>query len=120
MSPLFFFVLVAVLLALLFWVLRSPANRYATTEPDTASLEETAYRHVTHLPQIRQALSPTDFAFLSSIHMEALAARLRKKRSSMFLSYLPTLHEDFARLLRLARAITILSPKVRTLEEWER
>ncbi|GAC1663040.1 MAG: hypothetical protein NVS9B4_17390 [Candidatus Acidiferrum sp.] len=119
MSPLFFFVLVAILLALLFWALRNPQPR-APMAANAASLEDTDYRHVTHLSQIRQALAPTDFQFLSSIHMESLGHRLRKERHSIVLAYLPTLREDFARLLRLARAITILSPKVHTVEEWER
>jgi hypothetical protein len=119
-SHLFFFGVITILLALLGWALRNPAKRIQPRGEGLASLEETGYRHVTHLPQIRQALAQTDFVFLSSLHMENLGHRLRSERRHVALAYLSTLREDFARLLRLARAIAVLSPKVRTLQEWQR
>jgi hypothetical protein len=45
---------------------------------------------------------------------------LRKERRHIAVIYLPTIQDDFSRLLRLARVIAVLSPRVRTVQEWER
>jgi hypothetical protein len=107
------------LLLVLIWATRRPSRRLATRY-NSASLEDNGRRHVIYLPQMRQALSSQDFEFLSSLGYCNLAARLRKERRQIALTYLPTIRDDFSRLLRLARVIAILSPRVRTVQEGER
>lgn len=114
-----FAVTVGLLLLVLIWATRRPSRR-SVTQYSPASLEDTGRRHVIYLPQIRQALSPGDFEFLSSLGFENLAARLRKERRHITLAYLPSIRDDFSRLLRLARVIAVLSSKVHTVQEWER
>jgi hypothetical protein len=114
-----FFPIVAALLILLLWALRSPSKRKALSV-DPASLEQAGRRHATYLPLIRQALSPSDFAFLASRGSPELARRASKERRRIALSYLAELRDDFQRLLRLARVVAALSPKVGAAQEWER
>jgi hypothetical protein len=116
---LFFFGMVAVLVFLSVWSLRGPA-RGALPELGPASFAGTCRPHVAHLPQIRRALAPPDFAYLSSRGWGDLARRLRKERRRIALAYLPAVKQDFARMLRLVRVIAGLSPEIRTLQEWER
>jgi hypothetical protein len=111
--------LVAVLLVLLIWSLRGDRKRTPTVE-EAASLEESGRRHVTYLPQVRQALSPVDFAFLASRGSAKLSRRVRKERYHIARSYLSALRRDFEKLLRLARIIAILSPEVGAAQEYER
>lgn len=114
-----FFPIVAALLILLLWALRSPTKRKGLSV-DLASLEQAGRRHATYLPLIRQALSPSDFAFLSSRGSPELARRTSKERRRIALSYLSELREDFQRLLRLARVVAALSPEVGAAQELER
>lgn len=114
-----FFPIVAALLILLLWALRSPTKRKGLSV-DLASLEQAGRRHATYLPLIRQALSPSDFAFLSSRGSLELARRTSKERRRIALSYLTELREDFQRLLRLARVVAALSPEVGAAQELER
>jgi hypothetical protein len=114
-----FFSVVACLLVLLVWALGGPKKGKRTTD-EPASLEQAGRRHSTYLPLVRQALTPTDLAFLASRGSAELAARVRKERRGIALSYLARLRDDFLRLLRLARAIASLSPQVSTAQELER
>ncbi len=110
---------VAVLLLLLFWALRTPRKR---TKPEAgpSSLEETGRRHVDFLPQIRQALAKTDYEFLSKKGKGALQRRVQQERRRVALTYLSAIRQDFQNLLRMARVISLLSPEVAALHEFER
>src|ERR1700730_7297861 len=114
-----FFLIVAALLIVLLWALRSPKKRKALSV-DLTCLEQTGRRHATYLPLIRQALSPADFLFLSSRGSPELARRASKERRRIALSYLAELRDDFHRLLRLARVVAALSPEVGAVQELER
>jgi len=114
-----FFVIVACLVAALVWALRPPSQHQRFVDEPT-SLEQVGRRHCTYLPLVRQALSATDFAFLETRGSRKLASRLRKERRRIALSYLANLHDDFLRLLRLAKAIATLSPEIATAQELER
>jgi hypothetical protein len=118
-SPYLFYTVVAVLLLLLVWALRSP-RKSARSNVDVASLTENPRPHASYLPQIRWALSPDDLIYLTSRGRHDLARRLRKDRRRVALAYLPAVGQDFERMLHLARVIARLSPKVATLQEWER
>jgi hypothetical protein len=115
----FYLILVALLLLLLGWALRTPRKR-GEISVGPATLEETGQCHVTYLPQIRQALAPADFDFLASRASAKLTRRVRKERRRIALVYLSAVQEDFHRLLRLARVIAVLSPEVSTAQESER
>ncbi len=114
-----FFGIVAVLLLLLAWALHSP-GRGRKIAADPSAIEEREQRHVTFLPQIRQAMAPADYAFLVSRAPGRLARRVRKERRGIALSYLSFLREDFQRQLQLARVISVLSPEVGAAQEYER
>ena len=118
-TPYLFYGVVALLTLLLLWALRG-SRQSTATEADLSCITESNRPHVYHLPQIRQALSPGDFVYLSSRGRKHLAHRLRKERRRVALAYLPAVKEDFDRMLRLARVIARLSPEVVTLQEWER
>jgi hypothetical protein len=121
MSPFFyfFFGFVAVLLALLFWSLRSP-KKNAHSSLDAAAFEAPDRRHATYLSQIHQALAPADSEFVASHGSVKLARRVRKERRRIALQYLSSVQEDFQNLLRLARVIAVLSPEVGAVHEFER
>jgi hypothetical protein len=110
---------VVVLLLLLFWALRGPRTQ-PKLDVGQDFLEETGRRHVSFLPQIRQALAKTDDEFLSGRSMRALQRRVRRERRAVALAYLSSLRGDFQRLLRMARIIAVLSPEVAALQELER
>jgi hypothetical protein len=115
----FYLGLVVLLLLLLGWALRTPRKRGGISV-GLGALEETGQRHVTYLPQIRQALAPADFEFLASRASAKLTSRVRKERRRIAFTYLYAIQEDFRRLLRLARVIAVLSPEVHTAQEFER
>ena len=114
-----FFPIVAVLLLLLAWGLRSPGTSLRG-KFDVATLEESGRRHATYFALIRQAASPEDMKFLARRGSPQIARRVQHERRRVALLYLTQLREDFQRLLRLARAIASLSPGVGSRQELER
>jgi hypothetical protein len=75
--------------------------------------------HCRYFPQVRQTLSSDDTAFLSGRASAAVYRRWRKGRRRAGRMYLAGLRQDFARLNRLARHLSVLSPKVRARQESE-
>jgi len=114
-----FFGFVAILLLGLGWALREPRER-RKLQTDPRSLDEDGERHVTYLPQIRQALAPMDFDFLLKSASRELQRRVRRERLGVALAYLAAVRGDFQRLLRTARVIAVLSPEVAAVHELER
>jgi len=114
-----FFGFVAILLLGLGWALREPRER-RKLRTDPRSLDEDGQRHVTYLPQIRQALAPMDFDFLLKSASRELQRRVRRERLGVALAYLAAVRGDFQRLLRTARVIAVLSPEVAAVHELER
>jgi hypothetical protein len=114
-----FFPVVAALLLLLAWGLRSPGTRLGG-KFDLGSLEESGRRHATYFALIRQAASTADIEFLARHGSPRLACRVQRERRRVALLYLTQLREDFQRLLRLARAIAALSPALGSRQELER
>jgi len=90
-----------------------------TGDPAVAC-EEPAQRHITFLPQVRQALEPADIAYLKSRSDTELPRRVRKERRRVAFSYIDALQGEFERLLHLARVIAVLSPEVGAVHEFER
>jgi len=83
-------------------------------------LEEHGQRHVTYLPQIRQALAKTDYEFLSKRASREVQRGVRHARRRVALAYLAALRGDFQSLLRMAKVIATLSPEVAAVQEFER
>ena len=116
---LLFLMIVAVLMILLGWALGDSQKR-AGSGAGTDSLEETGRGHVTYFPQVQQAMARADLAFLASRGSEKLARRMSRERRKVTLIYLAFLRQDFERLLRLARAVALLSPQAGAGQEFER
>jgi hypothetical protein len=113
-----FFGIVAILLLALGWAVWKPQER-RKRPTDPHSLEEGGRRHITYFPQIRQALAGADYDFLSKRASRDVRRRVRRERLNVALSYLAALREDFRSLLRMARAIAVLSPEVAAVHEFE-
>ena len=113
------FGLVATLVLLFVWALRRP-GRAKPRVGKFLPLEDSGSLHITYLPQIQQSFSIEDLAYLAQRGSEKLARRVRRERRKTALSYVAALDDDFRRLLRLARVIAVLSPKVGAVHEFER
>jgi hypothetical protein len=111
-----FFGLIGLLLILFTWSVRNP------TPPSSPSSypDECGRRHMTYLPQIRQAFAETDFDFLSKKASGEVQRRVRRERRGVALAYLAALREDFQSLLRMARVIAALAPELAAVHEFER
>ena len=113
-----FFGLVGLLLILFAWAIRTPerpASSLAHNDND-----ECERRHMAYLSQIQQALADADFDFLSKNASRESLRRVRRERRGVALAYLAALREDFQSLLRMARAIAVLSPELAAVHEYER
>lgn len=114
-----FFVIIALLFVAFVWSQRN-SKRNAAPAPHTRTALDLPSGHVNCLPQIRRALSPEDYQYASKrIPKEALR-RMRRERKQIALGYLTALHEELVRLLRTAKVIASLSPKVVPGQELER
>jgi hypothetical protein len=118
-TPFLFFGFVAILLLGFVWALKEPRKLWKL-EADPRSLEQQGERHVTHLPQIRQALAKADYEFLAEKASRELQRRVRRERLRVAITYLAALRGDFQSLLRMARVIALLSPEVVAVQEFER
>jgi len=114
-----FVLIVAALLVLLGWSLRQSSGQ---SHPPVrlAFGTDSVLHHAVHLPQIRQALSPADWAFLSARGSAKLARRAAVDRRRAAIEYLDALHRDLQGLLWLARVLAALSPEVAARQEAER
>jgi hypothetical protein len=114
-----FFGLIGLLLILFAWSLRTP-RRPATAPARNGFADESGGRHTSYLSQIRQAFAETDYDFLSKKVSREVLRRVRRERRGVALAYLAALREDFESLLRMARAIAMLSPELAAVQEFER
>lgn len=113
-----FFGLIGLLLVLFAWSVRPPNRTALPSHPDAT--DDCDRRHITYLPQIQQTFAKADYDFLSkNVSREALR-RVRRERRGVALAYLAALREDFQSLLRMARAIAMLSPELAAVHEFER
>jgi len=114
-----FFVLIGLLLILFVWSIRTP-RRPAPASAANAADDESGRRHMAYLPQIRQAFAETDYEFLAKYASREVLRRVRRERRGVALAYLAALQQDFQSLLRMARAIAMLSPELAAVQEFER
>ena len=120
MSPILAIVVgvAASVVVLLVWSLRKADAR----KPPQASQRELNFTcaHLVYLPQIRQALEPSDISYLSVRGGQKLAKVARAERQRIGLRYLAALRGDFEQLMELARVVAVLSPEVKARHEWDR
>ena len=114
-----FFAIAGLLLLLFLWSMRKPHRRGGAL-PDAGILEERGPGSVAHLPQIQQAFADSDFEFLFERGQSSLVRRVRRERRQVALAFLSAVREDFDRLLHTATIISVLSPEVAALHEFER
>ena len=121
MTETLLFTLLAIgMLAAVGALLRTPTEfRSPSAEQLKISLEELAASHCRFFPQLRQALSPSDEAFLAERASPAVLREWRETRSRVLREFLAGLYDDFARLNRLARAVSRMAPQLDTLREAE-
>ncbi len=110
------FASLALLLLLAFaWLALSGTRGKAEAERD--GRQDGDYPHISHLPQIKQALANSDFMYLNETGYPALAKRIRKERRRIALNYLACLRVEFEKLLHFARMVAIMSPNIAVAQE---
>ncbi len=122
MSGVFLFgILTIALLAALLWLWRrSRVDRGSEQLLQSLSAEELLPHHYRFFPQVRQALSAADEAYLEEhAGPEARRKAVRIRREAA-LEFLTALREDYRRFNRLARALTTLAPSANPQREMER
>lgn len=107
--------LAVVLLILL--VVALAGGRLASAPVEADAETDSSQRHVAYFSQVRQALSPEDFAFLASRLPRRVLRRMREERRAVALAYLAGLRQDFLKLWRLARVVARLTPSVEAAQE---
>jgi hypothetical protein len=107
---------VALLLILVTWASRGTSGE----QRRRGILQEPARRNIQYFPQMQQALSPEDREFLLEKGGAELARKVFGERRRIAGEYLQAMNEEFSRLLRMARIIATLSPKVAPMQEFER
>ena len=114
----FFFTIITLLFFAFVWALRN--SKRDTVHGSAGVPQDFQGSHVTHLPQIRQALAKADYEFVSRKAPAKLRRQLARERRRVALSYLSALRGEFDKLLRTARVIASLSPEVVAVQEFER
>jgi hypothetical protein len=118
LTLLLFIPFAVLLVGLLVWTGRPPRRKLVSTKEVLEALS--GERHSSHLPQILQALQPTDVEFLQERGRGELLKRLRTDRKRIALHYLNRLLEDFEILLEASRLLAVMSPEVIAMQEFER
>jgi hypothetical protein len=118
LAPLFFILAALLLLALLAYAVRPIQKRALSPDSVFEALSEP--RHSFRLPQILQALQPSDTEFLERRGFRALRQRIRSERTQMAIRYLSHLETDYETLLEASRILAVMSPEVVPMQEFER
>ena len=113
-SAVLFASIALLLLLVMAWLAFSGTRR---TEVIRSSCPEQERLHISHLRQIKQALSDSDFMYLDDQGYPALAKRIGKERRRIALGYLACLRAEFEKVLHLARMVAALSPNVAVAQE---
>jgi len=107
------------LLLVLLWLAWTPVAPPPPVEP-RLKIEELFPLHCRHFPQVRQALSPADLAYLRGRASARILRQVRAERCEVTRKFLAGLKEDFSRLNRLAATVAALSPEISRAQEAER
>lgn len=112
-------IFVTALLGLLVWSVgkKNMISRPLPCQKENFSL---SCRHLANLPQIRQALEPSDLSYIATRSNQRIAKTLRRERRRVASHYLESLREDFDQLMDAAQVVAALSPEVEARHEWKR
>ncbi len=108
------------LLLLLLWLALKPVSPPTPAAEAKLQIEDLFPLHCRHFPQVRQALSSADLAYLKGRASQRILRQVRAERREVTRKFLAGLKEDFLRLDRLARTVAALSPEVSRAQEAER
>lgn len=111
---------IAILLALYWLSRRARSDRDDPNPLQGLSAQELLPRHFKYFPQVSQALSAEDAAYLARRAGGDVARQARRARRDIGLEFLAGLREDYRRLDRLARVLTALAPGANPQMETER
>lgn len=100
-------------------LLHQPLAGRAGRRSRTAELSEFFPVHSRYFPQVRHALSSEDAEYLAGRGSPTVYRRWKKSLRHATRMYLAGLREDFSRLNRLARVLSLYSPQVRVRQEVE-
>lgn len=110
---------VVLLLAVAALLLRRPRVGLALENRPPALSPEFFPVHCRYFPQMRHAVSADDCVYLAGRGSPAVYRRWKKSVRRATRLYLAALREDFSRLNRLARLLSLYSPQVRLRQEVE-
>jgi hypothetical protein len=116
---LFVLIGVAMLVAVAFLVRQPAAFRLPESAVTAINLEELTASHCRFLPLLRQTLSTGDEDYLFRRASPQVVREWREARRRVLRQFLSGLYGDFARLNRLARAVSRTAPKLDHLREAE-
>lgn len=121
LSALPFMLLTLALLAAILWLAHSTRKRAASKDPlRTVSAETLLPQHYKYFPQICRALSSEDLQYLKLRASPAALRSARRARRAVALKFLTGLWDDYQRLNRLARVLTMLAPSASRHREAQR
>lgn len=118
LAPLFFIFAALLLLGLLAYAARPIEKRALSPDSVFDALSEP--RHSFRLPQILQSLQPADTEFLERRGLRSLRQRIRAERTQIALRYVNRLESDYETMLEASRILAVMSPKVLSMDEFER
>jgi hypothetical protein len=104
-----------ILLLALAWLTFSKITR--KTDADSRLRPEREWRHISYVPQIKQALGPSDAEYLASRGSPRLLKRVQKERRRIARDYLAALRTDFEKLVHFAQLVSALSPELDAAQE---
>lgn len=114
-----YIVAVVLLLGVAALLLRRPRAGLALGNRPPALSPEFFPVHCRYFPQMRHAVSAEDSAYLAGRGSPAVYRRWKRSVRRATRLYLAALREDFSRLNRLARLLSLYSPQVRVRQEVE-
>jgi hypothetical protein len=100
-------------------LLRRPASRTGVKGGVRDEPVEFFAIHCRYFPQVRHAFSPDDGEYLANRGSREVYKRWERSRRKAGRMYLAALREDFARLGRLSRALSLHSPQLKARREAE-
>lgn len=112
------FLLIAVLLSALLWLLFGGQRRRNLAQ-SALEINELLPVHCKRFPQMQNVFNSGDQAFIAQRAPDKVAKKWRAERREITQLYIRGLREDFQHLEKLARLLAALSPTTRRNQEWE-
>ncbi|SRR5258708_6022016 len=121
MTELIVFTVIAIVLLVAMLILARGRDGSRPQEAiSPSSLENCFPENARYFPSIRQAVSESDLAYISSRVKPASLRLARAQRHDVVRKYLGGLRKDFLQIEQLSRTLSSLSPSITRRLEWER